>query len=89
MNNNQRSKRTQTQAQAQAQQRQCQPAAAVASGRQRQHRLSFDIGPKCARKTRAGGRVVMPEELGRRHRVVGWQQQQLLTFYKLMHFHSP
>jgi hypothetical protein len=45
---------------------------------QRQHRLHFAIGPNCARKTRAGRRVAMPEELGRRHRVVGWQQ--LLTF---------
>jgi hypothetical protein len=40
--------------------------------------------PKGARKKRTGRRVAVPEELSRRHRVVGWQQ----LLIKLMHFHS-
>jgi hypothetical protein len=40
--------------------------------------------PKGARKNRTGRRVAIPEELGRRHRVVGWQK----LFIKLMHFHT-
>jgi hypothetical protein len=85
MYNNQRIKKQQRQ-----QQRQRQPAAAVARGRSGSTSsfLPFAIGPNGARKTRAGRRVAIPEELGRRHRFVV-----LTTSYKInalpSHFHSP
>jgi hypothetical protein len=68
------------------QQRQRQPATAVARGSSASifHFVIFAIGPKGARKKRTGRRVIMPEEPGRRHRVVV-----VTTSYKINALRQP
>jgi hypothetical protein len=62
-----------------------QPAAAVTSGRSGRTSSCPSQG---ARKNRAGRRVAMPEELGRRHRVAVCSNRQQLPI-RPMHFGSP